>query len=228
MNQNFEQQSGTRKTILTLLKQNGFETISTLKKKLTISSEGIRLQLMQLERDGFVKRYTERNGSKGGRPAFKISLTSKGESLFPKQYDALTVELIDTALNQLGMAAVKKVLSTMVDARVSEWEGPFSVLNLEGKIAALKDLYTSNDQFMEVEHHPETNTILIKEQNCPFHNVAMQRPILCSVTLNTLTRLLGCRVVREKRFQDGDGCCVFRVELDQPIDSPSFSFEEEK
>ena len=52
MNHNFDQQSETRKAILKLLKQNGSETISSLRTKLKISSEAIRLQLVQLERDG--------------------------------------------------------------------------------------------------------------------------------------------------------------------------------
>ena len=62
------------------------------------------------------------------------------------------------------------------------------------------------------------------ERNCPFLNVASRRPALCSVTVSTLSRLLGYRVVREKRFQDGDGRCVFRVQLDDPIEVDDFQF----
>lgn len=226
MNHDLDQQSETRKAILTLLKQNGFETISSLKTKLQISSEGVRLQLVQLERDGLIKRHSERN-SKGGRPALKISLSPKGESLFPKQYDALTVEVIDTVAAQFGKDAVKKVLSTMADARIKKWEWQIDGLQLLEKVEALKDLYAMNDKFMDVEYHPESQSILLIERNCPFYDVAQKRPVLCSVTLNTLTRLLGCRVVREKRFQNGDGCCVFKVQMDQPVNSPAFSLEEE-
>jgi predicted ArsR family transcriptional regulator len=227
MDQNIDQLSDTRKSILTLLKQNGSETISGLSRKLNISNEGIRLHLVQLERDGFIKRNTEKSASKGGRPAIKISLTSKGETLFPKHYDALTIEVIDTVAQQLGKDAVKKILSTMVDTRVREWEQRLKGLGLAEKLEILKNLYISNDPFMDVDHDHETKSTILIERNCPFYDVAMQRPVLCNVTLNTLTRLLGYRVVREKRFQNGDGCCVFRVKTDQPIDLPAFSFEEE-
>jgi predicted ArsR family transcriptional regulator len=228
MNQNIDQLSDTRKSILTLLKQNGSETISSLSSKLNISSEGIRLHLVQLERDGYIKRNTEKSAPKGGRPAIKISLTSKGETLFPKHYDALTVEVMDTVAQQLGKDAVKKILSAMVDTRVSEWEQQLKGLNLAEKLEALKSLYRSNDLFMGVDYDRETKTMILIERNCPFYDVAMKRPVLCNVTLNTLTRLLGYHVVREKRFQNGDGCCVFRVKTDHPIDFPAFSFEEEK
>jgi predicted ArsR family transcriptional regulator len=228
MNQHFEQQSETRKAILKALKQNGSETIASLVSKLNISSEGVRLQLVQLERDGLIIRDTERNSSGGGRPAIKVRLTSKGETLFPKQYDALTIEVIDTVAKQLGLDAMKTVLSTMAEARVREWEWRLSGLSLEERVEALKDLYITNDQYMDVEHSGET--IRLIERNCPFHDVAIQRPVLCSVTLSTLTRLLGYRVVREKSFQNGDGCCVFRVKMDQPVDTDSllFSLEEEE
>ena len=53
----------------------------------------------------------------------------------------------------------------------------------------------------------------------------MQRPALCSTTVSTLTRLLGVRVVRRRKFQAGDGCCAFEVLLNEPIDPGEFRFE---
>jgi predicted ArsR family transcriptional regulator len=222
MNHHFEQLSDTRKAILMAIKQSGSETIARLVSKLNISSEGVRQHLVQLERDGLIKRLTKRNASGGGRPAIKVCLTTKGETLFPKKYETLTIEVIDTVAKQLGEEAMKKVLSTMAEARVKEWEWRLSGLSLPERVSALKDLYITNDNYMDVEHSGET--IRLIERNCPFHDVAIQRPILCNVTLSTLTRLLGHRVVREKSFQNGDGCCVFRVMLDQPVDVSSIPF----
>lgn len=39
-----------------------------------------------------------------------------------------------------------------------------------------------------------------------------------------MSRLLGYKVTREKRFQAGEGRCVFRVQLDQPLRSVAFRF----
>jgi predicted ArsR family transcriptional regulator len=80
---------------------------------------------------------------------------------------------------------------------------------------------------MDVDYDRETKSTILIERNCPFYDVAMQRPVLCNVTLNTLNRLLGYRVVREKRFQNGDRCCAFRIKTDQPISLTAFLFEEE-
>ena len=54
------------------------------------------------------------------------------------------------------------------------------------------------------------------ERNCPFFNVAQKHPAICSVSVNTLERLLGFKVVREQRFHAGDGRCVFRVRPGEP------------
>ncbi|MDP4103573.1 MAG: hypothetical protein Q8935_01360 [Bacillota bacterium] len=114
----------------------------------------------------------------------------------------------------------------LTNTRVGEWQQRLNGLSLSEKLEALKNLYISNDLFMDVDYDRETKTTVLIERNCQFYDVAMQRPVLCNVTLNTLTRLLGYRVVREKRFQNGDGCCVFRVKTDQPMDLPAFSFED--
>jgi predicted ArsR family transcriptional regulator len=52
----------------------------------------------------------------------------------------------------------------------------------------------------------------------------MRRPALCSISVNAITRVLGYRVVRDEKFQNGDGRCVFRVLEDQPIDPASWEF----
>ena len=62
------------------------------------------------------------------------------------------------------------------------------------------------------------------ERNCPFYNTAMRRPNLCSISVNALTRVLGVRVFREEKFQEGAGRCVFRVMANEPVDTESLQF----
>jgi len=45
---------------------------------------------------------------------------------------------------------------------------------------------------------------------------------MCSVTASTITRLLGVHVASEKRFQDGDGRCNFRILADQNVHDSIF------
>src|SRR5262249_41046711 len=113
---------------------------------------------------------------------------------------------------------------SLTEARVQEWMPKLEGKSLEEKIEALKDLYFSKDPFTSVEKGPDGIRLL--EHNCPYLNVALEQPALCSVTLSTLTRLLGFRVVRSERFQSGHGRCVFKILTDQPMD-PRFQCEYE-
>lgn len=213
----------TRQTILLAIKQKGTATINELAAQLGMTREAVRQQLMQLEGDGWVEKHTKRDANNGGgRPSMHYSITSKGEYLFPKNYDYLAIELLDTVVKQLGMDALKQILAAMTEARVREWEPRLHGLNLEQRIEALKEIYLSEDTYMDVEK--ANGYICLVERNCPFYHVAKERPVICSVTISVLTRLLGFRVEREKKIQNGDGRCAFRVLLDQPVDSSSFRF----
>src|SRR5690606_30807481 len=74
--------------------------------------------------------------------------------------------------------------------------------------------YVAGDPFLEVERIEGGYRLV--ERNCPFLDVAMARPALCSSTVSVMSRLLGRRVVRRERFQWGHGRCVFEVYEDQP------------
>ena len=223
MGLSIEQLSETRQMILRALKRNGPATIAELASLLEMTREAIRQHLLQLENEGWIGRYLKRDsGNGGGRPSTCYSLTFEGDHLFPKYYDSLTVEVLDTVANQLGPEALTQVLSRMTEARVQEWEKRLQGLNFDERIEALKGIYQEDDSFMELEHSGDRLSLI--ERNCPFLNVAKRRPVLCSVTVSTLTRLLGYRVIREERFQNGDGRCVFRILLNEPIKEDSIDF----
>jgi predicted ArsR family transcriptional regulator len=223
---NIEQLSETRQSILLAIKRSGPITILDLAFKLKMTREAVRLQLLQLENEGWIEKKTRRDsGYDGGRPSMYYNLTAEGEHLFPKHYDSLTVEVLDTVAAQLGSEAFHQILTTMTQARIREWEPRLQGLNLEERIEELKAIYLNEDAYMEVD--TSNNRIRLVERNCPFLNVAKRRPILCNVTVSMLTYLLGYRVVREESFQQGDGKCAFRVMLDQPVDksAPQFIVE---
>ncbi|MFD2617244.1 helix-turn-helix transcriptional regulator [Terrilactibacillus laevilacticus] len=217
----------TKREILKILKESGSASIAMLQSKLDMTGEALRQHLLQLRQEGFVERKSKKSKDPaGGRPAKQYYLTLEGEHLFPKNYDQLTMEIIDTVADNLGQDALLKILETMTKTRVKKWEPQLQELDINERVEALKGLYLQDDVFMEIEE--SENAISLIEHNCPFLNVATKRPALCSVTISTLTQLLGYKVERTKRFQNGDGRCVFRISLDQPVDVDSYHFTLEK
>ena len=223
-----DQLPDSRRAILLTLKREGPATIARLADELQLTGEAVRQQLLQLQREGWIEAKIAREQERGrtGRPATRYNLTEAGDHLFPKNYDLLNVAMIDAVANELGHDAAVRVLRRVTDERVSAAEGKVRGRTLEERVTALKSLYFESDPYMDVE--PADDGFYLVERNCPFYNTAMRRPILCNVSINALTRLLGVRVEREERFQNGDGRCVFHVHADQPVDAAAWQFSIEE
>jgi len=199
-------------------------TIRELAAGLDITYEAVRQQIGELVRAGWVA--TGQAPAQGGAAAAEPSVPKPGpasrqyrlsaaaEHLFPKHYDELSVELVQHVLERFGGTGVVEILARMTDARVARWAPRLEGLTLEQKLKALSSLYEEKDAYMQVEWQAGAPALI--ERNCPFFSVAQKHPAICSVSVNTLERLLGFKVVREQRFQAGHGRCVFRIRLDEP------------
>lgn len=216
-----------RREILTALKGARPLGVAELAERLGVSYEGTRQHLGRLESDGWVTHEVERDDPSPGRPRSLYRLTSAGEHLFPKRYEELAIALIDAAGDRLGAEALRTLLEEVARRKSAAWERRLAGAGFEERLAALSDIYLDGDPYCRVETTGATGPRLV-ELNCPYLQVAERRPALCSVTVSVLRQLLGRRVVRTERFQDGDGRCVFRV-LDEPAadDAPLFALEPE-
>ncbi|HEV7923400.1 MAG TPA: winged helix-turn-helix transcriptional regulator [Thermoanaerobaculia bacterium] len=219
----------SRRAILAALKREGAATIARLADELQLTGEAVRQQLLQLQRDGWIESKIDRvahERGRTGRPATTYSLTEAGDHLFPKSYDALGVAMLDAVATELGPEAMTRMLGRVCDDRVAQVAPAIRGLPLRDRVDAMKNLYIFQDPYMEMAETEDG--FLLVERNCPFFNVAMRRPAICSVSVNALTRLLGVRVEREERFQDGDGRCVFHVYANEPVDVQAWKFELER
>jgi len=218
----------SRRAILLALKREGPSTIAYLAAELQLTGEAVRQQLLQLQREGWIEAKIARDQERGrtGRPATRYNLTEAGDHLFPKNYDLLNVAMLDAVVDELGPDAATRVLKRVADERVNAAEAQVRGRSLAERVEALKSLYFESDPYMQVE--PAPDGFYLVERNCPFYNTAMRRPVLCNVSVNALTRLLGVRVDRDERFQHGDGRCVFHVHADQPIDAAAWQFQIEE
>ena len=180
-----------------------------------------------MQREGWIAPKISSGSGRGrtGRPATSYVLTEAGDHLFPKHYDALAVSLIDAIEDQLGTDVLKRVLARIADEKVAATEGSLREMPLAAKMQALKDWYLSGDPFMDVEEIDDGFRLI--ERNCPFINTAMRRPSLCSISVSALSNLLGVRVRREEKFQNGDGRCVFRVYARETVGKHDFRLETE-
>ena len=207
------------------LKERGSATIAQLVPRLGLTGEAVRQQLLQLQREGWVEATVDHDSVRGrtGRPSTLYRLTDAGEHLFPKHYDALSLAVIDAVAEELGMDSAVRVLARVSDDRVNAVAPQLEGRTLEERLDLLRSWYVADDPYMT--HERDGDDFRLIERNCPFYNTAMNRPALCSVSVNALTRLLGVRVQREEKFQNGDGRCVFRVYTNEPVTDWRFTLE---
>ncbi len=218
--------SDIRRAILLLVKRDRQATTAGLAEQLGITYEAVRQQIVYLQNEGWITTAPYDGEGRVGRPTRVYVLTAAGEHLFPKEYDRLTLELIDAIGEEMGPAALRAILASLTERRVRAWLPRLQGLSLAERVEALRGIYIENDPFTEVAE--SGGDLLLIERNCPFLSVALERPALCSVTVSSLERLLGVRVRREERFQAGHGRCVFRALHDQPLpaEDEGFRFEE--
>ena len=211
----------TRREILLLLKRRVRATIVELAQQLGLTHEGIRAHMLQLQQDGWVTADCESDElapgeSASGRRPVRYCLSLAGEHVFPKRYDTLTALLLEAVVNMTDEEGLHELLASVTDIRVGALGGRSR--SRAARLDRLGSIYLENDPFVETIRR-DGDTIII-ERNCPFLQVALEQPAICSTTVSAMRRLAGFEVVRERRFQDGDGRCEFRILTDRPLEQP--------
>ena len=221
----------TRAAIFRLIKGEGYVSIPRIAEVLGVSHEAARKHVVELQRNGWIDAdcgpdEAESREATPGRPPVRYCLTAEGDHLFPKKYPDLLIELLDTIAEEGGPEGATAVLARFTDDRVAELEPRVASTSMKRKMAALQAIYGEGDPFATVEKRGDDYVVV--ERNCPYLKFAMERPDICSTTVSTLRRLTGCEVVRERRFQDGDGRCEFHVRTAQASpDRKGVRFEKE-
>jgi predicted ArsR family transcriptional regulator len=199
-----------RRVLLDALKRKRWATIPALAEILGISTEAVRQQLSVLQREGWVTPDCgpdEDDERSPGRPATQYCLSTRGDDLFPKRNAELAITLFDE------LADATQTLTMLTDRRVRKLEE--SIRDGSGIAETLQALYRDGDTYIEVEESDRGYRVI--ERNCPYLQFARERPLFCSTSVSTLRRVTGLEVIREERFQDGDGRCVFQIHRDAPI-----------
>ena len=217
----------TRREILRILKNEAHATIPRIASLLGLAHESVRQQMADLVNRGWVKTHclVDDKDASSGRPAVDYCLTTEADNFFPKNYDGLLVQALDVT-ESLGDDALVALLSGVTEIRVERLRGRAHGAPLADRVEALREIYYDGDPFTGVESR-EPEEIVVTERCCPFLNVALERPIICSSSVSAMRKLVGFEVVRERRFQDGDGRCEFHIKLSRPDlrNSPVFKVE---
>ena len=211
----------TRWEILQLLKRRGKATVEELARALNMTLMGVRLHLVVVERDGYVRRSTVRQ--KPGRPALVYSLTAKAEEIFPKRYDLLAEKLVEALMQLRTASEPKAVLEAAARSMASPLVGRLDGTPPQQRMEEVERILNEIGAFVSCEK--VDGGYLIHQHNCLFYNVAQRNRDVCSIDDVILRELLGVQVERRECMADGAGRCSYFAPDSRASDSPGSASE---
>jgi predicted ArsR family transcriptional regulator len=200
----------TPERIIIYLKMNGPHSASDLAKKFGITSEGMRLHLLKLEKDGMIDSMTLSKGV--GRPTTLFQLTSKATKNFPDNHARLTVQLLESVQKILGDEALQILIEDKKEKDFTRYEEALEeAFSLDEKLERLAAI-RSQEGYM-AEWKKDKEGYLFIENNCPICSAATQCGHFCQAEIDNIQKLLGekIQIERTNHTTKGDRCCTYRI-----------------
>jgi predicted ArsR family transcriptional regulator len=211
----------SREQIIFELKRAGSLTAKELSGILQISATAVRQLLNALQADALVASRPEKQAQ--GRPHHVFSLTSKGNEIFPKAYDVLLVDILETMRELGGDDMVNEIMKKHLAKKEKRYrEAVAGGESLEERLAGLSKLRKDEGYMSEVVGEVgESRTLM--EHNCPVLSVAKAHPSMCAYEIALMERVLGIKLEHTQNMVDGEHVCCFKVAEDnlQEIETPS-------
>lgn len=210
------QETSTRRSIITMLRTEGPLSAGDLAERIGITEMAIRRHIATLERDHLIYPTTIRQPM--GRPAKVYQLTEEADDLFPKNYHALMLDLLDDLVRVDGEDKIGQLFAQREERLVQQYEALLAGKSPEEKVAAIADLQNSKGYLARYEAKDDGSFEII-EYNCPIAQVSKHYPQTCSCETNVFRRVLGMDVKRSECLAEGGKSCVFKVSrLEQAAD----------
>lgn len=192
------------------LKLHGPGTAASVGKKLGITAEAARQQLIRLQKEGLVVSEAQQGGV--GRPKQIWLLTQTGHASFPDRHAEMTVGLITAIRQEFGEAALDRLIALHEsDVRIRYEEQMEGALSLEERIARLAEIRTREGYMTDWHETPEGYVLV--ENHCPICAAASVCQGFCRAELDLFQTLLGpgVSVKRISHIVQGDRRCTYHI-----------------
>lgn len=204
--------ASTKDKILNLLKREAALSVNDLTDRLQITHMAIRKHLNGLEKGGLIQSREVKQPM--GRPLQSYSLTERGEKLFPKNYEGITIEFLHDLKELHGEAAIDLLFSKreqrLTKEYVSKIKGPSNHDRIKELLAIQNEKgYMAN--LSQITPH----TYELVEHNCPILSIANEFKIACSCETQLLKNVLQTDEVKRVTCKtDGDYHCKFIIKFE--------------
>jgi DeoR family transcriptional regulator, suf operon transcriptional repressor len=186
-------------------------TINDLAEAVGINPISVRHHLTNLQMEGLIAAEEERHGV--GRPRLVYSLTEEGMERFPTKYLRLTTRLLAQMKESMPGPVVAKLFNQIAEDLASEYTSQIQDLNMEERLEFVKELLAQEG--FTVEWEKKGTEYQIHEISCPYYQIGVAHPEVCTVDQTLISRMLALPANKVQCILDGSSThCTYVV---QPV-----------
>ena len=200
----------TRKRILELLRDCQTCTVDTLAETLEITTVTVRHHLDVLAKEGLVEMKEVRHRNTPGRPQHTWQLTPCALDRFPKNYQSLSLLMLDEIKESLSAEDVQRI-SQGVASRMAARANINSNAKPEQRMNAAVTYL--NDCGYAADWERDGESFVLRTRNCPYHEASQQHGELCNMDLMLVAKLLGTAPEVRERMSEGGAACSYVLKI---------------
>jgi predicted ArsR family transcriptional regulator len=173
-----------------------------------VTATAARYRLSRLLDSGLIARETVRAGR--GRPHHVYNVTEAGHRELGENYAELALVLWQAVRDIDAPDVRNRVLARVRESMVDRYGGPSradSTLPLGPRFDRLAKRL--GEHGFDVETDTTGDLPILRERNCPYHELAAEDDGICELEQAVFAEVLGTAVVRSQCCLDGDACCEF-------------------
>lgn len=197
----------TKEKILQTLLRKPKITINELAEAVGINAISVRHHLTNLQMEGLIAADEERHGV--GRPRLVYSLTEDGMEHFPTKYLRLTTRLLDQMKDSMPGPVVAKLFSQIAEDMADEYSDQMKGLSMEERLDFVKAMLAREG--FTVEWEKKGNDYQIHEISCPYYQIGVAHPEVCTVDQTLISKMLALPANKVQCILDGGAHCTYVV-----------------
>src|SRR5512139_336642 len=198
------------KILQTLLRKPKI-TINELAEAVGINPISVRHHLTNLQMEGLVASDEERHGV--GRPRLVYSLTEDGMERFPTKYLRLTTRLLAQMKETMPGPLVSKLFNQIAEDLASEYASQIQGMDMEERLEFVKELLAQEG--FTVEWEKTGGQYQIHEISCPYYQIGVAHPEVCTVDQTLISRMLALPANKVECMLSGSSHCTYVVQADE-------------
>jgi len=211
----------TRDKILQTLLEKPRSTINTLAEAVGINPISVRHHLTNLQMEGLVEGQEERHGV--GRPRLVYVLTDEGVERFPTRYMQLTTRLLAQMKDTMPGPVITNLFNQIAEDLASKYSGDVQNLSMEERLDLIQEIL-SHEGF-NVNWEKKNGHYEIHEISCPYYQIGIAHPEVCTVDQTLISRMLALPVNKVQCILSGASHCTYVI---QPVEVKTNLLKEPK